>query len=89
MYSRYENHHGQTQARLSRDTSIILSDYEETQWTKTLIAVLTLGTAHAFNDRLDLLFVDGVVYGPVWASFMKYCMKSWKQSAIVSAVFIL
>ncbi|KJA16230.1 hypothetical protein HYPSUDRAFT_148042, partial [Hypholoma sublateritium FD-334 SS-4] len=88
MYSRYENHHGQTQARLSRDTSIILSEEEEIQWTKTPIAVLTLGMAAAFNARLDSLFVDGVVYGPVWTSFMRYCMNSWKHSAIVSTGFI-
>lgn len=89
MYSRYENHHGQTQARLSRDTSIILSEEEEMQWTKMPIAFLTLGMAAAFNTRLESLFVDGVVYGPVWTSFMRYCMKNWRQSAIISTVFIL
>lgn len=89
MYNRFEMHHGQEQARLSRTMSIMTPMENETHWTKLVFATLTLGMAAQFNQRLDALFVDHVVYEREWQAFLSYCTTNWKYSALVSTMTIL
>ncbi|KAF8960340.1 hypothetical protein BDZ97DRAFT_1922244 [Flammula alnicola] len=85
MYNRYETHYGQEQSRLSRDTSILVDDIEEIQWTKPVFSFLTLGISEKYCKRLDKLFVDQFVYGSDWDSFMSYCIGGWQKTIIGSA----
>ncbi|KAF8190439.1 hypothetical protein BJ912DRAFT_965107 [Pholiota molesta] len=89
MYNRYETHFGQEQARLSRDSAILVDAVQEMQWTKTIGSILTFRTSETYLKRLDSLFVDQFVYGSDWASFMTYCMKNWQRSIVTSVVLLL
>ncbi|KAF9485031.1 hypothetical protein BDN70DRAFT_848640 [Pholiota conissans] len=89
MYNRYETHYGQDQARLSRDSSILVDEVDEIKWTKTAVSILTFRMSETYNNRLNSLFVDQFVFGNDWTSFMTHCMTSWQHSTVASAALLL
>ncbi|CAA7270228.1 unnamed protein product [Cyclocybe aegerita] len=88
-YARYETHYGQEQARLSRDTSILVDEVSEVQWTKPILSFVTLRTYEPYLRRLDGLYVDRFVYGCDWDSFMASCIKTWQHIFVASVGLLL
>ncbi|KAF9530153.1 hypothetical protein CPB83DRAFT_851068 [Crepidotus variabilis] len=90
VYNRYLTHHGEEQARLSRDSSIIDADEaEEIQWTRTAFSMMSFGTFKPYMKKFDGLFVDSLVYGFEWESFMKSCISGWRDSIALSFGLLL
>lgn len=89
VYNRYETHYGQEQSRLSRDTSILVDKYQEPQWACSLVSAITLRTSVPYTKRLNELFVDNVVYGCDWNSFMTSTVKGWWMTAAQSTILLL
>lgn len=90
VYNRYETHFGEEQARLSRD-SVILDggESQELQWTRRLSSKLTLGVFEHFIRKFEGLFVDNVVYGSEWDSFMNHSIQNWRDSIALSFTLLM
>ncbi|KAF8884900.1 hypothetical protein CPB84DRAFT_1788808 [Gymnopilus junonius] len=89
VYNRYETHYGQEQSRLSRDSSILVNEDSETQWTRPVLSWLSFGSSDSYLKCLDDLFVDQFVYGSDWDNFMTQCVKGWQQCTIASMGLLL
>lgn len=89
VYNRYETHFGEEQARLSRDSRIIEEQEQELQWTKPVLSRLSLGSFPYYMKNFDSMFVDSVVYGSVWESFMSKSLASWRESIALSFALLL
>jgi hypothetical protein len=89
IYNRYETHYGQEQSRLSRDSSILVNEDSEIQWTKHIISLLSFRSSDPYLKRLDEVFVDQFVYGNDWDSFMTQCIKGWQQLTVGSVGLLL
>jgi len=88
-YNRYETHYGQQQSRLSRDSSILIDQDTEIQWTKPILSSLSFNTSTPYLKRLDELFLDRFVYGADWDSFMTQCIRGWQKITVQSAGLLL
>ncbi|KDR80108.1 hypothetical protein GALMADRAFT_242345 [Galerina marginata CBS 339.88] len=89
IYNRYETHYGQQQPRLSRDSSILVDQDKEIQWTKSIFSSLSFGTSAPYLKQLDELFLDRFVYGADWDSFMTQCIKGWQKITVQSVGLLL
>lgn len=86
--SRFYTHHGEEQARLSRDTPILVDNDNEIRWTERVISLVTFKSSTTYLKSLNQIWTDHFVYAMDWNPFMARCIRGW-QTTFQSALSIL
>ncbi|KAK7026852.1 hypothetical protein VNI00_015394 [Paramarasmius palmivorus] len=86
--NRFEIHHGQEVARLSRDQTIIYGTSETTK-TFGLCDLLTFKTAGRYNRKLKDIFVDRLVYIAQWQPFITSSVRDWRRTSFEAFCCVL
>jgi hypothetical protein len=86
--NRFEIHHGQEVARLSRDQTIIYGTSESTK-TFGLCDLLTFKTAGRYNRKLKDIFVDRLVYIAQWQPFITTSVRDWRRTSVEAFCCVL
>lgn len=86
---KFTNHHGEENARLSRDQSILASSSIDTHWALSLSSRLLFGIPKTYTERLETLFVDELVYVDHWHHFMAECLQQWQESVSWSFMLLM
>ncbi|KAF7316552.1 hypothetical protein MIND_00174500 [Mycena indigotica] len=91
LFHKIMNHHGQEQARLSRDQRIL--DREDSsgpshRYANTLLTVFTLGHLRTHSQRLDDVFADDLVNSVQWPLYVAQNLSDWKCEGSVALLFL-
>ncbi|KAJ7189913.1 hypothetical protein GGX14DRAFT_484152, partial [Mycena pura] len=76
-------HHGQEQARLSRDQYIVFNPELKHRWLSLIMALITFKTSGHHLARLNDVFVDHIVYIHQWKPFISDCLQQWRSTTYV------
>jgi len=80
--SRFYTHHGEEQARLSRDTPILVDNDNdnEIRWTERVISLVTFKSSTTYLKTLNQIWTDHFVYAMDWNPFMAQCIQGWRTT---------
>ncbi|KAF9269667.1 hypothetical protein L218DRAFT_850859 [Marasmius fiardii PR-910] len=87
-HHRFQSHHGQEIARLSRDQAI-LHRPQPSPWFTTVLSILTLRTSTRYHVQLSDNFVDELVYISQWQPFVKRTIQDWKRASFEAFCVLL
>ncbi|OCH87220.1 hypothetical protein OBBRIDRAFT_796399 [Obba rivulosa] len=80
LHNQHQTHHGEEVARLSRDQQILESSTPtRRRWLYAPLRHLLFKIPAYYEDRLEDLFTDRIVYIHQWRDFMGECREEWKQ----------
>ncbi|KAK1225099.1 hypothetical protein PQX77_011968 [Marasmius sp. AFHP31] len=80
-HHRFQSHHGQKVARLSRDQAI-LHPAGPSPRVSGLLSLLTFNASTRFHTQLADNFVDELVHTSVWQPFVKRAVREWNWASI-------
>lgn len=78
--SRYENHYGQENARLSSDQRLLGPAIAEEHWFFATTSRLLFCAPEAFRGKFENLWIDDIVHVDNWRGFMSTCLPEWKDT---------
>ena len=78
--SRFYTHHGEEQARLSRDSPILMDNDNEIRWTERVISLVTFNSSTTYLKTLNQIWTDHFVYAMDWNPFMAKCIQGWRTT---------
>ncbi|OCH85542.1 hypothetical protein OBBRIDRAFT_798038 [Obba rivulosa] len=80
IHVQHETHRGEAVARLSRDQQILESSTAaRRRWLYAPLRLLLFKVPAYYEDRLDDVYTDSIVYLHQWRAFMGECREEWKQ----------
>lgn len=74
---RVSTHYGERHARLSRDQAILIDDAQESHLLAVLTSLLSFQASYGYQNRLNDIFIDHLVYAHRWRPFMSACLQDW------------
>lgn len=87
-HHRFQSHHGQKVARLSRDQAI-LHPAGPSPRISGVFSFLTFNASTRFHTQLADNFVDELVYTSVWQPFVRRTESEWKWASIEAFAILL
>ncbi|KAJ6612339.1 hypothetical protein B0H10DRAFT_2192478 [Mycena sp. CBHHK59/15] len=78
--NKYLTHYGQENARLSRDQAILYDPEQKHLWISVILSCLSFKISEMYQERLDDVFVDHIVYTNQWEKLMSDCLQQWRGS---------
>ncbi|KAG7095379.1 hypothetical protein E1B28_006136 [Marasmius oreades] len=87
-HHRFQSHHGQEVARLSRDQAILHHPLPSPRLS-TVLSILTLNTATRHHTQLTDTFIDQLVYKSQWQPFIRRTVEEWKRASFEAFCILL
>ncbi|KAJ6611995.1 hypothetical protein B0H10DRAFT_335153 [Mycena sp. CBHHK59/15] len=78
--NKYLTHYGQENARLSRDQAILYDPEQKHLWISVILSCLSFKISEMYQEHLDDVFVDHIVYTNQWEKLMSECLQQWRGS---------
>ncbi|CCM03277.1 uncharacterized protein FIBRA_05405 [Fibroporia radiculosa] len=87
-WEKFLNYHGQPEARLDQDRSVMQSTKRERTWRFLILSALLFFMPDDYLDKLQKLWIDKTINHVSWQRFISEMQKDWENSITPATVLL-